>query len=284
MSTDDEIFVLDRDSLMRLWLTEKVGSGRLSQADADKLWRQYRTDAKFIATYFSVTTDVALMKKLAADLRNPLGKVYFKSYGGKPHIVFKGHAGVRKILTGTHYGVQNAKIVNMGLGRAGVRKSVKGGAVVSIFLLTAWNIADYFLRDDATLGQLIGGIAGDVTKAAIAGGVGYATSALVFGTAVGTFALGPLAVAVVVGVGVGLLLDWIDNRYQLTERLKRKVDEVLSRLESRLAQAQQGMLEQGAEAARVLAWRLVDLAADAAIDMLRREADRLITWRYLPRF
>jgi hypothetical protein len=53
-----------------------------------------------------------------------------------------------------------------------VTKSVKGGTIVSVVLLTAWNIIDYGIRDDATLGQMLGGIAGDVSKALIAGGVG----------------------------------------------------------------------------------------------------------------
>lgn len=98
----------------------------------------------------------------------------------------------------------------MGLGRTGVKASARGGAIVSIFLLTAWNIADYVMRDEATLGGLLGAIGADVVKVAIGsaiGAIGATAGSLAVGTAIGTFALGPLAVAVVVGVGAGLALD-----------------------------------------------------------------------------
>lgn len=284
MADDNEVYVLDRDAIMRLWLFDKVDAGRLSQMEADALWRRYQTESKFVANYFSVTDDAALLAKLARDLRHPLARCYFKSYGGKVHIIFKGRAGVRRILTGTRYGVQNAKVINMGLGRAGVRASARGGTIVSIFLLTAWNIADYVVRDEATLGQLIGAIAADVSKAAIAGGVGAMAGAAMVGTAIGTFALGPLAVAVVVGIGVGVALDWIDNRYQLTQKLQAKVEQLIDQLNARIEAAQQGLIERGAEAARAFAWYLIDLAVDAASDAARRQIDRIITWRFVPRF
>lgn len=284
MADDAEVYVLDRDAMMRLWLHDKVEANALSQMEANALWRRYQTESKFIANYFSVTDDIALLTKLARDLKHPLARCYFKNYGGKAHIIFKGRAGVRAILTGTKYGVQNAKVINMGLGRAGVRASAKGGTILSIFLLTAWNIADYVVRDEATLSQLIGSIAADVTKAAIAGGIGYAAGALMVGTVVGTFALGPLAVAVVVGIGVGVALDWIDNRFQLTQKLQAKLQDLMDEVEARLEAAQEGLIQRGAEAARALAWYVIDLAVDAAVDAARRQIRRVITWQAVPRF
>lgn len=295
MADDYEIFVLDRDAMMRLWLHDKIDRRIMSQLEADKLWRRYQTETKFVANYFSVLDDIALLTKLARDLKHPLARCYFKRYNGKLHIVFKGRAGIRTILTGTRYGVQNAKVINMGLGRAGVKASAKGGTIVSIFLLTAWNIADYVMRDEATLGQLIGSIAADVTKAALAGGVGYAMGAAMVGTAVGTFALGPLAVAVVVGIGVGVALDWLDNRYQLTQKLQAMVQDVLDRLQrgyqaaraqvdGKVEEARQGLLDTAADAIRWGAWKLIDMAGDAAEDAARRGIDRVLSWRFVPRF
>ena len=282
MAEENQLFVLDREAMLRLWLSDKVAAGAMSQAEAEALWRRFREDGHNVANYFSTATDVQLMAKLARDLKNPLGRVYFKEYGGKLHVVFKGRAGVRRILTGTRYGVQNAKVVNFAIGRAGIRASAKGGTIVSVFLLTAWNIADYVLRDEATLGQLIGGIASDVTKAAIGGGVGYAAGALMVGTAVGTFALGPILFAVAVGVGVGLALDWLDDRYQLTAKLQKMLDEAIDRMAAELERRRQGVIESGIEAASALAWRLIDLAADAAWDAARRQLNRLVTWRFVP--
>lgn len=282
MPDNAEVFVLDRDSMMRLWLADQVESRRMTQAQADALWARYKGETRFVANYFSTGTDLALLTKLARDLRTPLGRVYFKDYGGKTHIVFKGRAGLRKILTGTRYGVQNAKVISMGMGKAGIRASARGGTVVSCFLLTAYNIADYFLRDGATLGQLLGAVASDLTKAAIGGAVGAMAGAAVVGTVIGTFALGPLVVAVAVSVGVGLALDWLDNRYNLTGRLQLRVEKAIADLEQRYEQGRQNLLERGAQAVGWLAGELVDLATDAVVDAVRSRLPRP-TWQIVPR-
>lgn len=282
MPDQQEVFVLDRDSMMRLWLHDQVESRRMTQVQADALWARYKGETRFVANYFSTGTDLALLTKLARDLRTPLGRVYFRDYGGKTHIVFKGRAGLRQILTGTRYGVQNAKVVSMGLGRAGIVKSAKGGTIVSCFLLTAYNIADYFLRDGATLGQLLGAVASDLTKAAIGGAVGAMAGAAVVGTVIGTFALGPLVVAVAVSVGVGLALDWLDNRYNITGRLQARLDRAIADMEQRIEQGRQNLLERGADAVAWLAHGLIDLATDAAVGAVRRALPRP-TWQIVPR-
>jgi hypothetical protein len=282
MPDQQEVFVLDRDSMMRLWLHDQVESRRMTQVQADALWARYKGETRFVANYFSTGTDLALLTKLARDLRTPLGRVYFRDYGGKTHIVFKGRAGLRQILTGTRYGVQNAKVVSMGLGRAGIVKSAKGGTIVSCFLLTAYNIADYFLRDGATLGQLLGAVASDLTKAAIGGAVGAMAGAAVVGTVIGTFALGPLVVAVAVSVGVGLALDWLDNRYNITGRLQARLDRAIADMEQRIEQGRQNLLERGADAMAWLAHGLIDLATDAAVGAVRRALPRP-TWQIVPR-
>lgn len=282
MPGQQEVFVLDRDSMMRLWLHDQVASRRMTQAQADALWTRYKGETRFVANYFSTGTDLALLTRLARELRTPLGRVYFKDYGGRTHIVFKGRAGLRQILTGTRYGIQNAKVVSMGLGTAGIRASARGGTIVSCFLLTAYNIADYFLRDGATLGQLLGAVGSDITKAAIGGAVGAMAGAAMVGTVIGTFALGPLVVAVAVSVGVGLALDWLDNRYNITGRLQVRLERALADLEQRIEQARESLLERGARAVGWLAHELIDLATDAAADAVRRRIS-LPSWQVVPR-
>jgi hypothetical protein len=280
---NQQIFVLDRDNVMRLWLTDQVAARKLTQAEADVLWRRYSSETRFVANYFAVADDMALITKLIRDLRTPLGRVYFKQYGGKTHIVLKSSPGLRQILTGTRYGVQNPKVIGMGLGRAGVIKSAKGGTIITVFLLTAWNIADYVMRDEATLGQLLGAVAMDITKAAVGGAVGAAAGALVVGTVVGTFALGPLVVAVAVGIGVGLALDWLDNRFQLTVKLQRLLDDALTRFQAEVERQRQGLLDRGAQAVGALVDGLIDLAVTTAANEVRRRIAPML-WRALPRF
>lgn len=277
---NEQVMVLDRDALVRLWLTEQVAQRKMTQAEADGHWKGYRESWHKLANYFSVADDAKLVAKLVGEL-GLSGKCYYKSYGGKLHVVFKGNPRVRAILTGTKYGVQNAKVVNMGIGKAGVAKSVKGGTFVSVILLTIWNIADYVLRDEATLGQLLGGIAGDVTKAVIAGGIGYAaaTTAIALGV---TFAAGPLIVAVLVGVAAGWALDAIDDHFKITEKLQKMLDDGLTQLQKRIEEQKQSMIDRGVEMAGEVIGGVVDLAQDAAMNYAKRQLDKL-SWRLLPR-
>jgi hypothetical protein len=247
---DQQVYVLDRDTMMRLWLSTKVQARQMSQLEADRLWRRYQTESRFLANYFSVTTDIALLTKLANDLGTPIGRVYFKTYGQRAHIIFKGYPGLRTILTGTRYGVQHAKIVNMGLGRAGVRASARSGGILSIFLLTAWNI-------------------------------GAQVGAMAVGTVIGSFALGPLAVAVIIGIGVGLALDYIDNRYQLTARLQDMIERGIANLERRAREARETVDSTIRGALAAAGEFVIDLAIDYVTDQARRRLSGF-RWRFVP--
>lgn len=208
-------------------------------------------------------------------------RVVFKSYGGRAYIIFKGYPGARKFFTGTRYGVQHAKVIKMGIGRAGMRASAKGGFILSAILLTAFDVTEYFLSDRETLGQLIGQIAGDVTKAAIGGAIGLGAG-MAAGLVIGTFALGPLVVALIVGVVASWALDKLDSHYHLTEKVQAALDRGIARVEAKRAQVHQGMIEAGWEAVGALTARLVDLAEDEAAAFVRRQINGL-TWRIVPR-
>ncbi|MEG3086762.1 hypothetical protein [Sphingomonas sp. PB4P5] len=260
-----------------MWLTEAVATGKMTQAVADKHWRDYADNWHTIANYFSATDDAMLIRKLVRET-GIRGRCYFKSYNGKLHVVFKGYPGLRRVLTGTRYGALHPKVVGLGIGKAGVAKSVKGGTIVSIVLLTAWNIIDYVIRDDATLGQLLGGIAGDVSKALIAGGVGYAVGSAAVALGM-TVAAGPLVIAVVVGLGVGWALDAIDKKYRFTERLQKQLDEGIAELERQ----KQALIARGKSTAFQAAGNVIDLIRDAAIAEAKRQIREMV-WKHLPRF
>ncbi|USU13741.1 hypothetical protein NF701_07945 [Sphingomonadaceae bacterium OTU29THOMA1] len=280
---DHDVIVLDQDAMMRLWLYDKLQAHTLTEAQADALWRKHQENAKLVANYAATADDAESIYKLARDMRTPLGRVYFKAYGGKMHVVLKGSSRLRTILTGTRYGVRNAKVVGMGIGRYGAIKSAKGGTIITVVLMTVWNVADYVMRDEATLGGLIGGIAADVTKAAIGGAVGAAAGSLAAGTLmIGTFALGPLVVAVGVGLIAGYLLDKLDSRFKLTERLQKLVEDGIEKLRAAAAAQQQSLLRRGSEALDMMAGAVVDLAVDYVVSEVKRRV-RPLTWRLVPR-
>ncbi|MFN3675264.1 MAG: hypothetical protein ACK4TC_04740 [Sphingomonas pseudosanguinis] len=273
----NQIVVADRDMLVRMWLAEAVATGKMTQAAADKHWNDYSDNWHTIANYFSATDDAMLIRKLVRET-GIRGRGYFKSYNGKLHVVFKGYPGLRHVLTGTKYGALHPKVVGLGIGKAGVAKSVKGGTIVSVVLLTVWNIVDYVIRDEATLGQMLGGIAGDVSKALIAGGVGYAAGSAAVALGM-TVAAGPLVIAVVVGLGVGWALDALDQKYRFTERLQKQLDEGIAELERK----KQALVARGRSTAFQAAGNLIDLIRDAAIAEGKRQI-RDMVWKLLPRY
>jgi hypothetical protein len=280
MAENQEVYVLDEASMVRLWLTVKVDSGAMTQPQATRFWNDYTRDgSRFLATYFTLAGDIALLTKLARDLGTPLGKVYFKSYGGKTHVIFKGHAGLRKILTGTRYGVVNAKVVSLGIGEKGVRQATRKGGILSIILITAWNIADFVLKDDVTLGQFIGRLSTDIAKIGASTVVGSLAGAAAVGTAVGAFALGPLVVAVAVGLGVSLALDYLDDKYGWTSKLQAFLDRKIAAINARLRQIRDDAKLFAIRSAAEVLDELVDVAAESARRRFLREIDKYFPFR-----
>lgn len=149
------------------------------------------------------------------------GSAYMKTVNGRTYIIFKGTPGLRSMFRGTRYLANNSKVVRFGIGRLGAARSIKVGTIWSIAFVNAWNIGEFILSDEMTLADLGVQIASDTSKVVIASLFGLAAAA----AAAGTIALAPLAVGVVVAVGVGLLLDHVDSRYQITESIKKWANE-----------------------------------------------------------
>lgn len=287
VAENQEIYVLDEPSMVRLWLTVKVDSNAMTQAQANRFWDSYaREGSRYLATYFATVGDVVTLTKLANDLGTPLGKVAFKSYNGKTHVIFKGHPGLRKILTGTRYGVTNAKVVSLGIGEKGVRQAVRKGGILSIILVTAWNIVDFVLSDNVTLGQFIGQSATDVAKIGASAAVGAMAGAAAVGTAIGAFALGPLIVAVAVGIGVSLVLDYLDNKYGWTQKLQSFLDKKINAVNAKLREIRRDAELIAIRSAAEVLDELIDIASESARRRFLREIDKyfpnLPSWPSMP--
>ncbi len=186
-------------------------------------WKEIKNKVEFSAGYYASADDLRTFTKLLGELGGIASKVYIKSYGGKPHIILKGNPRLRSFLTGTKYGVNNAKVITMGLGRSGAINAAKSGGVLSIVLLTAYRVVNYFLTDQATLNQLIGSLATDVIKVGIATGASIGAAFLAGGFAI---AVGPILAVVIVGVFVSWALSEVDNHYGITDRVIDGLDEL----------------------------------------------------------
>ncbi len=178
--------------------------------------------AKKGAGYVSPTLDAVTIARVAKDL-GIKGKIVTKVVQGKQYIIFKGYAGLRSIFTGTRYLATNPKVIDMAIGNLGVGKTILKGTRLTIILTIPINIFKFIVSDKMTMSQLIGTTASDLAKIAISTAAGSAAAFAV--GAITTIAIGPLVAAVAVGVLVGIALDMVDDKYGLTDKLIKGIED-----------------------------------------------------------
>lgn len=259
-SNTHEVYVVSFEEMDAIIKSSPKGQ----KASVQAAWQKIKGKVGAGASYYASADDAVTMAKLIGDLGGVGARAYVKSYGGKPHIILKGHAGLRTILTGTKYGIKNPKVISMGLGKVGAVAAAKQGGILTVVLLSAYRVADYFLTDQATLSQLVGTLATDIVKVGIATGAAI----LVASSAVmATFAVGPIIAVVVVGVTASALLEIADNRLGITNRIIAGLDEIGDGAENYIAQKKRQILNAAGNA--------VDEVIDYAVESARAIA---VTW------
>ncbi len=246
---------------------------------AKSLWEQLRGTVEFGANYLALGGDVSKLAQLGYALGG-MGQAYVKSYNGKSYIILKGHAGLRRTLTGTRYLANNTQVMALGLGKHAAQASVRAGGILTLFLVGAYRIADYFLRDEATLTQLIGNLAVDVVKIAITAGVAW--GAIAVGAAIG-IAVGPIAAVVLVGLLLTPALNSLDEKYGISDKVVQGLEELSNRTQSYAQQLKQDMQNRAARTAAKAAKPLLDYIVDSArriiIDTAKHQLDRFLSPR-----
>lgn len=241
-------------------------------------WNKVKGKAEVGASYYASVDDLRTLGKLLGDLGGFAAKAYVKTYDGKPHIILKGRPGLRRVLTGTKYGIKNPKVITMGLGKAGAIHAAKSGGILSIVLLSAYRVADYFLTDQTTLSQLIGSLATDVVKVGIATGASIAAASAF--VAMGfTIAIGPIAAVVVIGVASSMALSALDEHYGITNRLIAILDNAGNNIEGRIDQAKQNLYQNLGELADSIFDYAVESAKSVLIDAARHTIDKFLAGR-----
>ena len=166
------------------------------------------------------------------------GKAHYfsKSKAGNDLVTFKGWPAGRNIITGTRYRLDNPRIMELQIGKPGIRAAAKDSARFGVYLVVAVDVADYIFRDNSTLGQLLGSLTVDIPSVVLASAVGAAAGSFISGTsvaglaAIGSLACGPFLVAFAVGVIAGYALYKLDEHFHLTDKLSEFYDKGLAKL------------------------------------------------------
>lgn len=251
-------------------------SPKAQKASVKDAWEKLRGSIGNGASYYSLGDDIVTLTKLMSDLGAIGTRAYVKSYNGKPHIILKGYPGLRRVLTGTKYGIKNPKVITMGLGRAGAVHAAKTGGIISVVLLSAFRVADYFLRDQSTLSRLIGSLATDVVKVGITVG---SSIALISGmTAVGvTVAVGPIAAVVAVGLLGSMGLEYLDKRYKITDKLIDALEQVGNGTQAQILAIQKGINQAVIKGQNTLIDYAVESAKKLVVNMIKHQITRFLS-------
>lgn len=271
-SNSHDVFVVSFDEMDAIIRSSPNGQKASVQAN----WQKVKGHVEMGANYRYHAKDAVTMAKLIGDLGAVGTRAYIKTYGGKPHIILKGHPGLRTILTGTKYGIKNPKVISMGLGKAGAVAAAMKGGIFTVVLLSVYRVADFFLTDQATLSQLIGSLATDVVKVGIATGAAIAAASAI--VAMGfTIAIGPIAAVVVIGVATTMALNALDEYYGITDRVIAGLADIGTKIEGRKDQVKQNVYRSMGE----LADSIFDYAAESAkavlIDAAKHTIDKFLT-------
>lgn len=240
-----------------------------------KGWKQLKGKVEFSTSYFASAKDTLLLGKLMGDLGYAGTRAYIKYYGGKAHIILKGYPGLRNILNGTKYGMQNAKVIKMGLGKYGAVQSAKAGGILTVIIVSIYRVADYFLTDSATLNQLIGTLATDVVKIGIATSASIAAATFAASSGI-VIAFGPLVAVIVIGLAVTMLLDYADKKFGITEKVIAALDEISEKgIDGIIAEKKQAVINKGKNIAGNIVESIIDYAVERAEETLNNIIDRL---------
>ena len=233
------VLIVDKRNMLLLWLEEKVARRELTVAQADARLHDQGSFAKnWVSPFKDAAGSGSLMVKMARDFGSWKGAQVAFSRNAKGHeiVTFKGWPNGRKIVRGTRYRVDNPRMIELQVGRPGLRAGARESARFGIYLVMAVDVLDYLLRDKATLGGLLGSLSYDIPGVLLATAAGTAAASVISGTAVGmalvgSFAMGPLAVGFLVGLGVGIALTMLDDEYHITDKLSAAYDRALAKLD-----------------------------------------------------
>ncbi|ANP64932.1 hypothetical protein H4F24_18935 [Vibrio alginolyticus] len=219
-----DIYVLDSRGLVDLWIFEKRFKG-LSEEQVKDLAASMKV-AEFVSSRGSLLHDIAAFYILAEDLHKGgtiIGKYEITRNGSKSYITFKGNHRLRSIVKGTRYLLNNANILALGIGQAGLKVSAKGGVFLTIIYSVPYRTLELAFKKDYLFSNWVVNVSSDVIKASISATIGYLAGAYFIG-ATGVVLL-PIGVGIVAALLVGEVLNSLEGKLELKEKVIAAIDE-----------------------------------------------------------
>lgn len=152
-----------------------------------------------------------------------MGRAYHKvGRNGKKYIIFKGNGRARPDLRGTRYLASNPKVACFVVGGREIVKDAAKATKLAVVLLVAYDIIREFQEDRFSLASLGVRIFSDVLQAAGSAAIG-AAAGVVAATLFGAPVVLTFVIVVAAGFAAGWLFSYVDQRYQLTDRARKRM-------------------------------------------------------------
>lgn len=84
------------------------------------------------------------------------------NHKGTELIKLSGYPGIRKVLNAPVFAAKNPKIVDVGIGKYGLRNSIVGGARLTFYVAATYRTVDFILNDETSLAEFLGALTTDV--------------------------------------------------------------------------------------------------------------------------
>ncbi|MDF5014704.1 hypothetical protein P3589_22270 [Vibrio parahaemolyticus] len=221
-----------------------------------------------IIAQFNVHGIKATKLGLKATFGMKMSTYYNKT--GTEMIKLSGYSGLRRILTGTTYRLDNPKVVQLGIGKYGLANSIKSGTVITIFVAAGFRILDYAFNDEVFLTDLVGSLATDVVKIGISSAVSAALGAA--SLAFVSFVAVNLAVVVAAGLVTSIILNELDEHYGITP----KVIELLEKAQQEAVEKAEQLKENTYDSVLDLAGMLLEGVLETGKEVIESEVKRFI--------
>ncbi|WP_369310543.1 hypothetical protein [Providencia rettgeri] len=139
---------------------------------------------------------------------------------GNRMIHISGYAGVRRIVTGTRYGAANPVMLNMGIGQQGLEAGIARGIRFCLVFSAVYRGLEWLFKDDYAFADFLGNVTVDMAKTALVAAASWATGTFLLGTAlVGGSIIAVAGIVFLVGFGVAVGLEYLDKKYQISEKV-----------------------------------------------------------------
>ncbi|EGK60423.1 PAAR domain-containing protein [Enterobacter hormaechei] len=183
-----------------------------------KTWKDAVTNpvGNTVKTYATNIDDAASASAMVYKLGSiGITATVFINHKGTRLIKISGYAAIRKTLNAPVFAEMNPKIIEAGIGKFGLKKSIIQGAILGFIYVSVIDTIDFILNDETTLAKFLGTLATDIVKVGI-------TSAALY--AVGLYTMSAyivlnIAVVLVFGAGLAWVLNTLDRKYHITDSL-----------------------------------------------------------------